>query len=42
MSLLYEVTRKLLSGPSVLLRSEASKDAERSCCGTRTRYFDGS
>ncbi|MEO6089590.1 MAG: integrase core domain-containing protein [Umezawaea sp.] len=27
-SLLYEVTRKLLSVPSVLLRSESSKDAE--------------
>nr|WP_238598122.1 integrase [Saccharothrix sp. ALI-22-I] len=28
LSLLYEVTRKLLSVPSVLLRSEAAKDAE--------------
>ncbi|WP_202970957.1 hypothetical protein [Saccharothrix sp. ALI-22-I] len=27
-SLLYEVTRKLLSVPSVVLRSEAAKDAE--------------
>jgi hypothetical protein len=27
-SLLYEVPRKLVSVPSVLLRSEASKDAE--------------
>ncbi|GAB2991818.1 hypothetical protein [Saccharothrix stipae] len=27
-SLLYKVTRKLLSIPSVLLRSEVSKDAE--------------
>ncbi|WP_202970620.1 hypothetical protein [Saccharothrix sp. ALI-22-I] len=28
MSLLYRVTRKLLSSPSTLLRGEASKDAE--------------
>jgi putative transposase len=27
-SLLYRVTRKLLAVPSVLLRSEATKDAE--------------
>jgi len=27
-SLLYKVTRRLLSIPSVLLRSEAAKDAE--------------
>ncbi|ROP41847.1 hypothetical protein [Saccharothrix texasensis] len=27
-SLLYKVTRKLLSVPSVLLRGEAAKDAE--------------
>ncbi|ADI13107.1 hypothetical protein SBI_09989 [Streptomyces bingchenggensis BCW-1] len=35
--LLYKMTRKLISLPSTLLRSDAAKDAERAYSATRMR-----
>ncbi|AQW49503.1 transposase [Streptomyces violaceusniger] len=41
-SLVYQVTRKLLTVPAMRLRRDTAKNAELSCCGTRTRCCAGS